>query len=98
MSESSTRKIGEGHGGAWMRQGLRELRGALYPQSNVAQAPEYGLYGTMTPGEIAEARRPDAEPSLEEEPRQSSALDRSMSQAESHGQDRSSRGIDIERN
>lgn len=51
------KKIGEGHFGAMMRQGLRELRGAMYPDSNVAQQPEYGLYGTKTPGEVAEGRR-----------------------------------------
>jgi hypothetical protein len=59
-------KIGEGHASAMARQGLRELRGALYPESNVAQNPEYGLYGTKTPGEIAEDRRPE-ERDLEEE-------------------------------
>lgn len=52
-------KIGAGHASAMWRQGLRELRGALYSESNVAQPSEYGLYGTMTPGEVAEARRPD---------------------------------------
>lgn len=49
-------KIGAGHWSAMGRQGLRELRGALYPDSNVAQQPEYGLYGTLTPGEIAADR------------------------------------------
>lgn len=52
-----TRKIGDGHAEAWLRQGLRELRAALYPDSNVAQPPEYGLYGTRTPGEVADDRR-----------------------------------------
>ena len=50
-------KIGEGHAAAMLRQGLRELRAAVYPESNVAQTPEYGLYGTLTPGEIADDRR-----------------------------------------
>jgi hypothetical protein len=59
-------KIGEGHAAAMGRQGLRELRGALYPESNVAQQPEYGLYGTRTPGEVAESRRDDVR-GLEEE-------------------------------
>ena len=59
-------KLGESHASAMFRQGLRELRGSLYPESNVAQPPEYGLYGTQTPGEVAEARR--AEPSRDEEP------------------------------
>jgi|GEM_PF-2650558 len=49
-------KIGEGHASAMGRQGLRELRGAMYPESNVAQQPEYGLYGTRTPGEVQDER------------------------------------------
>jgi hypothetical protein len=53
-------KIGEGHFSAWMRQGLRELRAAFYPDSNVAQPPEYGLYGTKTPGEVAQDRRSES--------------------------------------
>ena len=54
-------KIGAGHASAWMRQGLRELRQAVYPESNVAHGPvEYGLFGTRTPGEVAEGRRSDA--------------------------------------
>jgi hypothetical protein len=36
------------------RQGLRELRSALYPGSNVAGPAELGIYGTATPGEVAE--------------------------------------------
>ena len=53
-------KIGDGHASAMLRLGLRELRAAAYPDSNIAQTPEYGLYGTKTPGEIAEAREGDA--------------------------------------
>lgn len=30
-------KIGAGHASAMFRQGLRELRASLYPESNVAQ-------------------------------------------------------------
>ncbi|MBX3412818.1 MAG: hypothetical protein KF708_09025 [Pirellulales bacterium] len=52
-------KIGEGTFSAWMRQGLREVRAMLYPESNVAQQTEYGLYGTRTPGEVAADRRGD---------------------------------------
>jgi hypothetical protein len=60
-------KIGEGHAGAMGRKGLDELRNAFYPESNVAQKhAEYGLYGSWTPGEVAEARRDDAR-GLEEE-------------------------------
>jgi hypothetical protein len=54
-----SRKIGEGHAEAVARLGLAELRGAMYTGSNVAQHSEYGLYGTLTPGEVAEARRGD---------------------------------------
>ncbi len=66
-------KVGEGHFSAWLRQGLRELRAVFYPESNVAQQPEYGLYGTRTPGEVAEARR-DVVHDLEDE-RSASVVD-----------------------
>lgn len=56
---SGNGKFGDGHASAMFRQGLRELRGAMYPNSNVAQTPEYGLYGTKTPGEVADDRRGD---------------------------------------
>ncbi|MFN7742726.1 MAG: hypothetical protein ACK5Q8_04685 [Phycisphaerales bacterium] len=59
--DEAERKIGEGHAAAMARLGLKELRGAFYPQSNVAQPSEYGLYGTRTPGEIADDRRPDGD-------------------------------------
>lgn len=49
-------KIGAGHASAMARQGLAELRAALYSDSNVAQPPQYGLYGTKTPGEVQEDR------------------------------------------
>ncbi len=65
--------IGSEHASAMFRQGLRELRGALYPESNIAQQPEYGLYGTMTPGEVAESRRSN-DRNLDEEPAQGSVL------------------------
>jgi hypothetical protein len=73
-------KIGTGHAEAMFRQGLAELRGALYPDSNVAQPAQYGLYGTRTPGEVAEARRAEGERDLDEEPR--SVLDERLAQAE----------------
>lgn len=57
--KSEDAKIGAGHAEAMLRMGLKELRGALYPESNVAQPGEYGLYGTRTPGEVAESRRSD---------------------------------------
>lgn len=61
-------KIGAGHASAMFRQGLSELRGALYPESNVAQPPQYGLYGTRTPGEVMQERGSDAR-DVDEQPR-----------------------------
>lgn len=70
--EESTQKIGAGHASAMFRQGLAELRGALYPESNVSQPTVYGIYGTKTPGEVmqerqGESRDPDEQPSILEE-------------------------------
>ncbi len=90
-------KIGEGHFSAWMRQGLRELRAAFYPDSNVAQSPEYGLYGTKTPGEVAEDRRGEARDLEEEQPKQyESVLADRMRQAESRTAS-DDRGMELER-
>jgi hypothetical protein len=70
MSDNSDKtddpKIGAGHAAAMARLGLRELRGSLYPESNVSQQSEYGLYGTQTPGEVAASRR-DSVQELNEE-------------------------------
>lgn len=62
-------KIGAGHAQAMFRQGLTELRAALYPESNVAQPSVYGIAGTRTPGEVmqekqGELRDPDEKPSI----------------------------------
>lgn len=69
MSDKEPMKIGAGHASAMFRQGLSELRAAMYPDSNVAQPPQYGLYGTKTPGEVmeekqSESRDPDERPSV----------------------------------
>ena len=90
-------KIGEGHISAMGRQGIRELRAAMYPESNVAQPAEYGIYGTKTPGEVAEARRPD-ERDLEEEGQGRSIVDERLEQAKDRG-DRNdgSKDHDLER-
>lgn len=52
----SDRKIGAGHAGAMGRLGLKELRNAMTPARDGVADSEIGLYGTMTQGEIAEAR------------------------------------------
>lgn len=53
---SGTPKIGAGSLEAMGRQGLKELRAALYPDSNIAREAEMGTYGTLTQGEIAEQK------------------------------------------
>ena len=49
-------KIGSGHLRGMAKQGLAELRAAMYPGSNVAQPTEYGVFGKETPGEVAMQR------------------------------------------
>lgn len=76
--EENKPKIGAGHASAMFRQGLAELRAAVFPDGNVAQPPQLGLYGTRTPGEVmqerqAEGRDPDEQPSI---------LDKHLNQAE----------------
>jgi hypothetical protein len=67
QDKQTTPKIGSGHAAAMARLGLKELRAAAFPEtSNIAQPSEYGLYGTRTPGEVAESRRSEE---LNEEPR-----------------------------
>lgn len=95
MDEDRQTKIGEGHASAMGRQGLRELRGAMYAESNVAQQPEYGLYGTRTPGEVAEARRGD-EREMEEESTGSVVQDR-LRQADREADVHGNRGEDKDR-
>lgn len=50
------RKIGEGHAGAMVRLGFKELRNAMNPSRESAADTEIGLYGTATQGEIAQDR------------------------------------------
>ena len=68
-------KVGVGTWGAMVRQGFKEIRAALYPDSNIAQPTEHGIYGTATQGEIAQNRR-------EEQPKRST-LDEHVQRAES---------------
>ena len=53
---SSDRKIGSGHAAAMARLGLKELRNAVNPSRESAADAEIGLYGSLTRGEIADAR------------------------------------------
>jgi hypothetical protein len=83
MADEEPQKCGSGHVGAMARQGLSELRGAFYPESNVAQPTEYGMYGRVTPGEVAESR--EATPDRDEEPKQGSVLEERLQQAQTRG-------------
>lgn len=58
MSQSP--KIGAGHASAMARLGLRELRNAANPSRESIADAEMGLYGTRTPGEVAELRHAEA--------------------------------------
>lgn len=50
------RKIGEGHAAAMFRLGLKELRNAINPSRESVADQEIGVYGSLTQGEIADAR------------------------------------------
>ncbi len=59
MSNEKEPKIGAGHADAMWRQGLAELRAALYPESNIAQPPQGGQYGTKTQREVYDSKQSD---------------------------------------
>jgi hypothetical protein len=68
----------------------------MYTSSNVAQQPEYGLYGTKTPGEIADDRRDQPTANMEEEkPR--SPLQESMKMAKGMSQEKGTKDLGLER-
>ena len=48
--------IGEGHAAAMGRLGLAELRNAFDPTKETVSDRDFGLYGSATQGEIADAR------------------------------------------
>lgn len=85
MANEKKGKIGEGHAGTMGRLGLEELRNATYPSSNVAEPNSmYGLYGTKTPGEVQEARRPDDELNADVEPKKGGFIDRRLQGTKSY--------------
>lgn len=71
MSKKKKPKLGEGTLGAYARQGLAEVRGALYPTGNVAQPTDPGMWGNKTQGEIADERRGRTPSDSKEEDRES---------------------------
>lgn len=92
MSEQQEEtKIGAGHAEAMARLGLQELRGALYPESNVAQPSEYGLYGRQTPQEIVDSKHEELP-----EQKESPLADRLQQAEVREDHDRESRTLDKE--
>ena len=84
------RKIGEGHVSAMARLGLKELRNALNPSRESVADQEIGLYGTLTQGEIAEARGGPGQGPEQESPRTLSLDDlRAYAKELSQAEDRS---------
>jgi len=65
----SAPKIGTGHASAMARLGLRELRNAVAPARDSIADTEMGLYGTRTPGEVADLRHGEARPQNSEQER-----------------------------
>ncbi len=91
-------KIGAGHASAMWRQGLRELRAAVFPESNVAQPAEYGAYGTKTPGEVAHDRRGEARDLDDEKGKgRGSVLESRSRQAQARSERSADKGKGMER-
>lgn len=44
---------------AYFRQGLHELGSVFYGHGTAAQHAEYGMLGTKTPGQVADAYKPE---------------------------------------
>jgi hypothetical protein len=89
------RKIGEGHAAAMFRLGLKELRNALNPSRESVADQEIGVFGTLTQGEIADARDGPGSGSNQESRREKLSLDdlrayaKELSQAEDRNRDQS---------
>ncbi|MCK6486425.1 MAG: hypothetical protein HUU22_11050 [Phycisphaerae bacterium] len=86
-------KIGAGSFSAWIRTGWREIRAALYPDSNIAQQPDGGIWGNKTPGEVmvekqGETRDPDEKPSLLKDRLEQIAKGREGCEPDARGLDR----------
>ena len=85
------RKIGEGHAAAMFRLGLKELRNAINPSRESVADQEIGVYGTLTQGEIADARDGPGKGSNQESRVENLSLDdlRASAKELSQGDDRS---------
>ena len=83
----SDRKIGEGHAAAMLRLGLKELRNAFNPSPQSVADTEIGLFGTLTQGEIAEARGGPGQGPEQEAVDSTLSLDDLRGHAEQRGRD-----------
>lgn len=85
------RKFGEGHVAAMARLGLKELRNALTPSRESVADNEIGVFGTLTQGEIADARGGPGQGPEQESAGKTVSLDdvrayaKELSQAEDQG-------------
>jgi hypothetical protein len=86
----SERKWGEGHLAAMARLGLKELRNAANPSRESIADSEIGLYGSLTQGEIAQARSGPGSGPEEESPQADMTLDqlRELAKEKSEEQER----------
>ena len=84
-------KFGEGHAAAMFRLGLKELRNVFNPSRESAADQEIGIYGTLTQGEIADARDGPGSGSNQESRREKLSLDdlRAFAKELSQAEDRS---------
>lgn len=96
MTDPKKPKIGAEHASAMLRQGLRELRQAVYPESTIATQTEQGIWGTKTPGEVAQDRRGEASRFEDESTGNDSIVNQRLEQAESRANN-SERNKEMER-
>lgn len=83
----SERKFGAGHAAAMARLGLKELRNMANPSRESVVDSEIGLYGTLTQGEIAEARGGPGQGSEQETPGGKLSLDDLRDEAQQRAKD-----------
>ncbi|HYV37936.1 MAG TPA: hypothetical protein VE988_19785 [Gemmataceae bacterium] len=83
----SDRKIGAGHAAAMGRLGLRELRNAAVLSRESVADSELGLYGSLTQGEIADARGGPGHGSQQESVKKTLSLDDLREEAAKRGRD-----------
>ncbi|MBX3357350.1 MAG: hypothetical protein KF745_02870 [Phycisphaeraceae bacterium] len=80
MSGKSRPKFGAGSLEAMGRQGLKEIRAAIFPESNIARDAEMGTFGTLTHGEVADQKHDERSAEGRETDRHVSVLDERMNQ------------------